>query len=122
MITLLPEGAYTAHGAKSNFFPVLANSSLSLEIQHWILASINGSILLMFVKLYFGRTVSPHCHSTEKRAYGSCHDLSMMSMLLVFLHIEHALYLPKTAGDVMLRLIDIAMIDCRQKCCITDYK
>ena len=43
-------------------------------------------------------------------------------MLLVFLHIEHALHLPKTAGDVVIRLIGITIIDYRQECRVADYK
>ena len=120
--TLLLGIAYTAHGAKLNFLPVLANLSLSLEIQSWILASISGSIFLMFEKLYFGKTISLYYHCRKKVAYGSCHDLPMMSMLLVFLHTQHALHRPKTGGDVVIRLIDITIVYDGQECRIAEYK
>jgi len=45
-------GIYTAHGAKSNFSPVLAKFSDILTIQSLIMASIKGSIFLTLVKLY----------------------------------------------------------------------
>ena len=46
----------------------------------------------------------------------------MISMLLVFLHIVHALHLPETASDVVFRLIGIAIVNCRHESRVADHK
>ena len=53
VINLTCKSTYTAQGAKSNSILVFANWLLSLVIQSSILASTNGSILLILLKLYY---------------------------------------------------------------------
>jgi hypothetical protein len=48
---------YTAHQAKSKGSPVLTKFSSSLLLHSRMRASINGSIFLMLVKLYYTRVL-----------------------------------------------------------------